>query len=157
MGSKRSRINQKGKRKFVKSQFSDNNISSIEETDMARPITDLEHQQPREKESDPLQQDFFFFLQFSCLRELLSSFIACPNVQFSGDIDVMADMKKRRGLSLFLILKCKHCGFTCETFTSRKTVEKHVAGLKLFEVNLHAALAFKEVEKGYEAMSTFAQ
>ena len=40
-------------------------------------------------------------------------------------------------------------------FTSRKTAETHVAGPKHFEVNLCAALAFKEVGKGYEAMSTF--
>ena len=160
MGSKRSRINQRRKRKFAKNQFSDkstpaNALSSIEETDTARPITDLEHQQAGDKGSDPLEHDFFFFMQFSCLKELFSSFMSCPNAHCRGDIDILIDMEKKRGLSLFLIVKCKHCGFSCESFTSRKTAEKHVAGRKHFEVNLRAALAFKEVGKGYEAMSTF--
>ena len=130
-------------------------LSSIEETDKARPIADLGHQQPGEKGSDPIEEDFFFFMQFSCLKELFSSFIACPNAQCSGDIDIMADMKKRRGLSLLLMVKCKLCGFACDTFTSRKAAEKHVAGPKPFEVNLRAVLAIKEIGKGYEALSTF--
>ena len=47
------------KSRVLRQEYARNNLPSVEETDTARPIADLEHQQPGEKESDPLEQDFF--------------------------------------------------------------------------------------------------
>ena len=77
------------------------------------------------------------------------------NAWCSGDIDVMADMRNKRALSLFLIVKCRLCGFTCTPFTSRKTADKYVAGSRHSDVNLCAALAFNKIGKGYLAISAF--
>ena len=98
--------------------------------------------------------DFFFFTQYSCFKELVS-FVRCPNAQCLGDIEVAIDIKKKKGLSQFVSLNCKLCHFTSSSFASKRSTKESAGCPKFLEVNIRAGVAFKEMGKGYEALSSF--
>ena len=158
MGSKRSRINQKRRRKFIKNQYSEKSTENCPSTTVEEarpsPMQNLDDEGPAETRVEQAA-DFFFFMQYSCLKAIFLSMVTCPNTQCPGDIDIGIDIEKKQGLWNFIIVNCELCGFTSSDFTSKKTLKKCEIGPKFFEVNLRATLAFKELGKGHEAMTTF--
>ena len=58
------------------------------------------------------------------------------------------------GFSIGIVIRCSNCDFE-NTFHSSSSKIFSVSGLKPFEVNLRAVIAFCEIRRGTKAMCSF--
>ena len=66
------------------------------------------------------------------------------------------NLEKRKVLSCCLVFNCKGCDWTKEWFTSPPVKRKQgTPGPQAFDLNIRMVFAFREIGKGYKAMSTF--
>ena len=87
---------------------------------------------------------------FMDLSILFSEFnvLKCPDC--GCDIDSHVDMKKKCGYSNYIVLQCKNMesGWKYSFNSSKKQGRS-------YEMNVRAVLAFREIGKGHNAMTTF--
>ena len=60
------------------------------------------------------------------------------------------DMRKKHGYSHYIVLQCEACEWKYCFYTSKKQGQSH-------ELNVRAVLAFREIGKGHNALTTFSK
>ena len=87
-------------------------------------------------------------MDLSILCNVFDNVLKCPDC--GCDIKSHADMKKKCGYSNYLVLQCEsmECDWEYSFNTSKKQGHS-------YEVNVRTVLAFREIGKGHNAMTTF--
>ena len=85
------------------------------------------------------------------LVEYVGKCIDCgPKLTMSPNVEL------KKGMSMNLTIKCKHCGWSHQTYTSNKLKrEGKSRGVLQFEINSRIVIAFQEIGKGFSSIETF--
>ena len=104
-------------------------------------------------------QESYIFFNTNILKNLIHEVGRCPNCSSSSGLDFVHDVAKKNGLAHKFNLTCRSCSWKNETFSSRKLPNTragiHGRGKKAFEINTRTIIAFREIGKGYSALTTF--
>ena len=93
-----------------------------------------------------IKKDCYLLINTEILSSAFSE-LKCPRCTFNVEASHMVE--ERQGLANLIKTTCRSisCQWT-NTFYTSKTVEKDGRGLKAFEVNVRAIMAFREIGKG---------
>ena len=103
------------------------------------------------------EDDYYLFINFKILKQSLETSLACPECHQSK-MQLINNHDARMGFANHLKLLCSHCNFENSFFTSKQS-EKQASkqGRNMFEVNIRSVIAFREIGRGFESVSTFAR
>ena len=90
------------------------------------------------------------FMDLSVLFQVFDNILKCPDC--GGEMSSHIDTKKKNGYCHYIVLQCKsmECEWKHCFDTSKKQGRSH-------EVNVRAVLAFREIGRGHNAMTTFSK
>ena len=106
-------------------------------------------------ESMDNSNDYFVLMNFECLIKIIETVGHCPNCL--GQLKLENQLESRMGFACKLKLACGKCNLEQFYYTSNKVDVKEGPGRKSFEVNLRAAVAFREIGKGHQGLENFSR
>ncbi len=92
-------------------------------------------------------QDFYMFIQMSCIQELVGK-LACPTCG-KQELNLEVDIQARQGFASKYSVFCNGCEIEIHSDFFCKRMEQSKSTRAAFQVNTRAVLAFQAVGCGY--------
>lgn len=108
---------------------------------------------PNLEYADQQKDSFFFMMNFLQLKSLFQDYAAC--CLCGGTLELENDEENRMGFSISIIVNCVDCDFKRNVHSSPEVSQPTQPGINPKEVNLRAAMAFREIGRGHASMITF--
>ena len=103
------------------------------------------------------ENGYSILIDFQLLKRFIEQTAICSEGD-SRDVTLRNKLSSRLGLASKLILLCNNCQTNVSFFTSKEcSLSTGTQGRNLFEPNVRAVIAFREIGKGHEAISNFSQ
>jgi hypothetical protein len=97
--------------------------------------------------------NFFFLCNFRIIKNIFEKYSTCS--ECNSKLTVLHNKSVRMGFSIGIIVQCSNCDFENTFYSSPSINQSSKPGLNPYEINLRAVMAFREIGRGREAMSTF--
>ena len=99
--------------------------------------------------------DYFLMVNFKHLVIIIEAVGHCPNCL--GRVKLQNQLQFRMGFACKLNLSCYKCKWEQDLYTSGEVNLQKGPGRKYYEVNVRAAVAFREIGKGHQGLENFSR
>jgi len=99
--------------------------------------------------------DYFLMVNFKHLVNIIEAVGHCPNCL--GRVKLQNQLQFRMGFACKLNLSCYKCKWEQDLYTSDEVNLQKGPGRKYHEVNVRAAVAFREIGKGHQGLENFSR
>ena len=102
--------------------------------------------------------DYFILFNFSILKNFITPMLVCPKCLSRQQLIISDRLDRRMGLAHQLEFVCVVCEWKGSLSSSKQcSREEKTQGRQIYEANVRAIIACREIGRGHHAMQTFTQ